>query len=66
MEDPEDYPMTMPVFGLDDPYAMERCKAQHPELSGIMCERKAGHDPSLMHTAADDTFEFTIYWKDPK
>ena len=66
MESNEDYMSAMPLFGLDHPYAMERCGAAHPELPDITCERKADHGPELLHTAASEGYEFTIYWRTPK
>jgi hypothetical protein len=59
----EDYMSTMPLFGLDNPYAMDRCGAQHPTLP-LTCERQHNHPVRIPHSAATEDFTKTIIWKD--
>lgn len=54
----------MPVYGLNNPYDMDRCGALH-EPTGKTCERKFGHSRELQHSAAsDDDFTGTLFWWD--
>ncbi len=57
----EDYMSSMPVYGLDHPYGMPRCNAQHPTLR-LFCQGQAGH--AHQHTAATEGYTETITWED--